>query len=167
MARQSVKHLTKKERKSLKEGSHAPIKDKDNHLMKEEPQVKLEDKLLGKTQGTDKSSLGTFKGKICYDDGEPLVTLRGARTLSNLLIDEGSTTLDICMAVLQHCNKQWDKPITLVPCSFCGIKFGVKRCSGCSRTDAEKIRYCSSECQAVAWPVHKTICVSRQTIDVE
>lgn len=97
-------------------------------------------------------------------DGEPFATVKGMRVYCNLLIDNDETTLERCMPILQKCNEQGKNPTTLVPCSFCGKKFGLQQCSGCSRTD--NIRYCSRECQLAAWPEHKAVCASKQTLVV-
>ena len=100
---------------------------------------------------TDREAL---QAEITDVDGEPFATMKGLRILINALIDDGSGTLERGMAVLQGINKRLDKPKTLIPCSFCGKKVGLKRCSGCSN----HVRYCSRECQLAAWPTHKAAC---------
>jgi len=40
-----------------------------------------------------------------------------------------------------------------VMCANCSIMFGTKTCSVC-----EDAKYCSKECQKMAWPLHKTVC---------
>jgi hypothetical protein len=94
--------------------------------------------------------------EIKYFDGEPFTTVKGMKILCNALIDNDETTLERCLPIMQTCNAQVKKPTTLVPCTFCARKIGLKQCSGCSRTD--NIRYCSRECQLAAWPEHKAVC---------
>ena len=106
-----------------------------------------------------------FLAETRYIDGEPFATVKGMRIYTNALIDNGQTTLEQCMELLQTCNTQATKKTTLIPCSFCGKKLGLHQCSGCSRSD--DIRYCSSECQKAGWPVHKTVCRSKQLRDVQ
>ena len=98
-------------------------------------------------------------------NGEPFATLKGMKIIANALIDNGDASLERCTTMMQSCNDQANKKTTLIPCSFCGKRLGLKQCSGCSRTDS--IRYCSSECQKAAWPAHKALCRSRQILDVE
>lgn len=104
-------------------------------------------------------------GETRIVDGEPFTTMKGLRVLMNALIDEGKTTLEHGMEVLEPANAKLDKPRTLMPCWLCGKKLGIKLCSGCTRVDAA--RYCSRECQIMAWHEHRTICASRQIRDVE
>ncbi len=95
--------------------------------------------------------------------GEPVVNIRVLRAMSNALIDKGSATLERSMNVLKAINETLDKPITIVPCFFCGKKLGLKRCSGC----LDKVYYCSIQCQTEDWPTHRLVCSSRQIIDVD
>ena len=94
------------------------------------------------------------------EDGEPVCTLKGFRIIANVLIENGDATMERCMEVMQICDAQLTKKTTLIPCSFCGKKFGIFQCSGCSRSD--DIRYCSPDCQKAGWSVHKTTCRSKQ-----
>lgn len=96
-------------------------------------------------------------------EAEPFMTMKGLRRLCNILIEDGQTsaTLESCMNALQEANASAAKPEVLVPCSFCGKKFGIKVCSGCLKGRA--VRYCSIQCQLDGWPEHKTVCASRQT----
>jgi hypothetical protein len=98
--------------------------------------------------------------KTVYHEGEPYANVKGLMILANGLIEAGESTFERCMEILQEVNAQSTKPVTVVPCLFCGKKFGRKLCAGCPNVDT--IRYCSKECQVGAWPVHKTICASRQ-----
>ena len=104
-------------------------------------------------------------GETRFVDGEPFANMKGMRIYANMLIDDGKATLDSCMEALEPANAMLDKPRTLTPCWFCGKKLGIKLCSGCKRVDAA--RYCSRECQIMAWHEHRTICASRQIRDVE
>ena len=106
-----------------------------------------------------------FLAETRYVDGEPFSTVKGLRIIANALIDNGDATLESCMEMLAACNSRLDKKTTITPCSFCAKKLGLQQCSGCSRTDST--RYCSRECQVAAWPLHKALCRSRQTPDVE
>ena len=119
----------------------------------------------GSRRRLTKSELKTVQAATIDVDGEPFTTLKGMRIIVNALIDNGDATLERCLTLMQSCNDQANKKTTVVPCSFCGKKLGLKQCSGCSRMD--NVRYCSSECQKAAWPVHKTACRSRLNLDVE
>ena len=44
---------------------------------------------------------------------------------------------------------------TIVPCSVCAKKIGLKRCGACPQSTE---RYCSRECQVAAWPAHRPVC---------
>jgi len=110
----------------------------------------------GKTKRMSESDRKALLAETVYVDGEPFTKFKGLRILSNALIDDGSSTLERCTDMLQQINRTMAKPKTLVPCSFCGMKFGLKQCSGCSQ--AGSARYCSRECQLQAWPQHKAIC---------
>ena len=101
----------------------------------------------------------SLKRKTVYHDGEPYANVKGMMIVCNGLIEGGETTLERCIDILQRVNAQSTKPVTVVPCLFCGNKFGRKQCAGCPNADT--IRYCSKECQLGAWPVHKAICASR------
>lgn len=106
-----------------------------------------------------------FLAETRYVDGEPFSTVKGLRIFANALIDNGDATLDSCMELLGACNSRLDKKTTITPCSFCGKRLGLQQCSGCSRIDST--RYCSRECQHAAWPLHKTLCRSKQIRDVD
>ena len=108
-----------------------------------------------------KNERESLKRQTSENDGEPFATVKGMMIYANVMIDNTDTTLERCMDILQSCNARSNKPAMLVPCSFCGKKFGLKQCAGCSKVDS--IRYCSRECQVEAWPHHKTVCASRQT----
>lgn len=110
----------------------------------------------GKTKCMSESDRKALLAETVYVDGKPFANMKGMRILCNALIDDGSSTLERCMGILQQVNHTLAKPKTLVPCSFCGMKLGLKQCSGCSQTGSA--RYCSRECQLQAWPKHKAIC---------
>lgn len=42
------------------------------------------------------------------------------------------------------------------PCMFCSINSGILTCSRC-----KKVRYCSKECQMLAWSDHSRVCAGR------
>ena len=113
----SSKHLTKKERKAL-----LAEKNKGKRMSKEDREA--------------------LQAEITDVEGEPFATVKGLRILFNALIDDGSGTLERGMAILQALNDRLDKPRTIMPCSFCGKKLGLKQCSGCSN----HVRYCSRQC---------------------
>ena len=108
-----------------------------------------------------KKDCESLKKNTVHLDGEPYTNMKGMMILCNNMIEAGDTTLERCMHFAQQVNAQSTKPVTIVPCLFCGKKFGLKQCAGCPNVDT--IRYCSKECQVGAWPVHKAICASRQT----
>jgi len=116
----------------------------------------------GKAKRISESDRKAVLAETTYVNGEPKINMKGARILCNALIDEGSGNLERSMSYLQAVNDQLKKPRTLVPCSFCGRKLGLKRCSGCSL--AGGARYCSRECQLEGWPEHKFTCHSRQPL---
>ncbi len=90
------------------------------------------------------------------DGREPFMTLHGLRILSNVLIKDGSSTLEQCTSILQEMNDKLGKKHQIVTCSHCAEKIGIKKCSGCSKNST--VRYCSRDCQLAAWPAHKACC---------
>ena len=96
---------------------------------------------------------------------ERLVTVKNARLLSNILIEEGSGDLGRAVSMLQQINDQLGNEKTIVTCSHCARKIGIKRCAGCSTNST--IRYCSRDCQLAAWPAHKACCGVLKAVDVE
>jgi hypothetical protein len=107
-----------------------------------------------------KKDCKSLERKTVYHDGEPYTSAKGMLIIFNALIEAGKTTLERCMDIMRQINAQSTKPVTTVPCLFCGKKFGTKQCGGCPKDDT--MRYCSKECQLGAWPMHKAICASRQ-----
>ena len=96
---------------------------------------------------------------------ERFITVKNARLLSNILIEEGSGDLGRAVSMLQQINDQLGNEKTIVTCSHCAKKIGVKRCAGCSTNST--IRYCSRDCQLAAWPAHRGCCGVREAVEVE
>jgi hypothetical protein len=94
------------------------------------------------------------------DGREPFMTLQGLRSLSNILIEDGSSTLEQCTSILQEMNDKLGRNNQIVTCSHCAKKIGTKKCSGCPKEST--LRYCSRDCQLAAWPTHKMCCGTRQ-----
>lgn len=87
----------------------------------------------------------------------PFINFKGAKRLVNILIKSGECKdPDHAIKMLQDIGGQMDKKQTVVACSMCAQKVGIKQCSGCPKSS--KTRYCSRECQIAAWPSHKTSC---------
>ncbi len=96
---------------------------------------------------------------------ERLVTVKNARLLCNALIDEGSGDIGRALSMLQQINDQLGIDKTIVTCSHCARKIGIKKCSGCPQNSA--IRYCSRDCQLAAWPTHSACCGVAEAVEVE
>ena len=95
-----------------------------------------------------------------------LVTRKNAQYLANVLIDQGEVPdLQRVVDMLQKINDHMGNPQRVVLCSNCAKKIGVQHCSGCP--DTAHTRYCSRECQTMAWPSHKAHCGARAVVDVE
>jgi hypothetical protein len=90
-------------------------------------------------------------------DSEQPIRVDQLKHLVNTRIDmDPSTDLKHAMKLLQTMNEELGIKSSVIICSNCAKKIGVKRCSGCSKTS--EIRYCSKECQVAAWPSHKGCC---------
>jgi hypothetical protein len=113
--------------------------------------------------GMCKKDRESLKKRLKYINGEKCYNTRCMLIICNAMIDDGNCCLEKGMELILQMNVHCDEPITPVPCSFCGRKFGRNRCSAC-RND-ESVRYCSKECQLGAWPMHKAVCASRQYVD--
>ena len=87
----------------------------------------------------------------------PFIDFKGIKRMVNLLIEAGECKdPNHAFKVLQDMRDQTDKKQTVVVCSMCLLKVGIKQCSGCPKNS--KTRYCSRECQVAAWPSHKASC---------
>lgn len=103
------------------------------------------------------------KQKKERDFSNMMVTRKGAQYLTNALIEQGECPgLQRAVDYLQAVNDHVGKGGQVMLCSFCARKIGVQRCSGCRGT--ANTRYCSKECQLLAWPSHKQSC---NVLDVE
>ncbi len=87
--------------------------------------------------------------------------LKARESLVNQLVDRGfCTNLENTLEVMNAMNKATNEmeignqTRNSVLCVSCGMKIGVKKCSGCS----SPTRYCSQECQIADWPLHKKLC---------
>ncbi len=96
--------------------------------------------------------------KALNSEAEPFISIKGAPRLVNALIDMGECAvgLDNAVKMLQKINDHVKNNKTVVLCSHCAQKIGVKRCSRCPRSSP--VRYCSRECQVLAWPAHQETC---------
>jgi hypothetical protein len=97
------------------------------------------------------------------DGAEPVITAKGARLLTNALIQQGEGTLERGLHILQNIHDKLGDTKTIVACAHCAARIGIKRCARCP--NASTIRYCSSECQLAAWPAHKAICGVTPCVD--
>lgn len=91
------------------------------------------------------------------DGTTTVITLKGTRVLCNMLLDDGTCTLEHAMGILQGIHDQvGPHPTTIVACAHCAVRIGIKRCGGCPSDSP--LRYCSKKCQIAAWPLHKPCC---------
>jgi hypothetical protein len=87
--------------------------------------------------------------------------LKAREGLVNNMIDRGfCTDIDRTLCIMNTMNEAYNElglgnhTRNSFLCASCGVKIGVKKCSGCSSLT----RYCSKECQYAHWPLHKKIC---------
>ena len=78
------------------------------------------------------------------------------KAILNCKIKRDELSIDDAMKHLQYRNYVCGKKSHAVVCAMCANRIGMKRCSGCPKTSM--IRYCSRECQVMAWPSHKAVC---------
>ncbi len=93
------------------------------------------------------------------DFHDKYVSRKDAQHMVNAWVDEGKCPdMDAALRVLQDMNFREGKDRDIVLCSHCARKIGVKYCSGCADSQSAWVSYCSTECQAAAWPSHKALC---------
>ena len=90
-------------------------------------------------------------------ESEESIHIDQLKHMVNAKVDlDPSTDLQHAMKLLQTMHEGLGIKGSVIVCSNCARKIGVKRCAGCNKTT--QIRYCSRECQVAAWPSHKGCC---------